>query len=124
MTPQPKSLTHFLGNCRDCGYPLVRLQSHRCPECGREFKPEDPRTMDFGRSRLADFLKKPTTVWSWLPSGLLIAAAVAGQLAFPRTDAAAALILVAILVTLSTLYISSARTRFRRFLRRHKREKR
>src|ERR1017187_4798216 len=30
--------------CRGCGYALVGLTSRRCPECGREFDPENPRT--------------------------------------------------------------------------------
>jgi hypothetical protein len=118
-----KWLTHFLGNCRDCGYPLVRLLSDRCPECGRPFDPTDPRTMDFGRSRIIEFLKKPTTFWTWLPAILLIGCAATGQIVFPRTPAADGLVAVAALVTLSTMYIASARRRFRSFLRKQEREK-
>ena len=32
--------------CLHCNYPLHRLGSCRCPECGREFVPGDPRTYD------------------------------------------------------------------------------
>jgi hypothetical protein len=30
--------------CIDCQYPLDKLAEHRCPECGRAFDPDDPRT--------------------------------------------------------------------------------
>ncbi len=36
-TSQPK-------RCLDCGYILDHLPEPRCPECGRTFDPEDPRT--------------------------------------------------------------------------------
>jgi hypothetical protein len=30
--------------CRHCGYILDHLAENRCPECGRHFDPDDPRT--------------------------------------------------------------------------------
>jgi hypothetical protein len=30
--------------CRGCGYALIGLPSNRCPECGREFDPENRKT--------------------------------------------------------------------------------
>jgi hypothetical protein len=30
--------------CRRCKYPLGALFESRCPECGRDFDPNDPRT--------------------------------------------------------------------------------
>src|ERR1035441_3994288 len=30
--------------CRGCGYALIGLPGHRCPECGRDFDPANPRT--------------------------------------------------------------------------------
>lgn len=30
--------------CISCKYDLSRLAEHRCPECGREFDPNDSRT--------------------------------------------------------------------------------
>jgi predicted amidophosphoribosyltransferase len=30
--------------CLSCKYDLSKLTEHRCPECGRAFDPEDPRT--------------------------------------------------------------------------------
>ncbi len=49
--------------CKGCGYRLVGLDPGRvdeparvrrrvaCPECGREFEPEDPRTWDYFRPK-------------------------------------------------------------------------
>ena len=37
--------------CLDCRYPLKGLLEHRCPECGREFNPDDPSTFDSGLVR-------------------------------------------------------------------------
>jgi hypothetical protein len=37
--------------CLDCGYRLRGLESHRCPECGREFNPHNPFTMRVRRNR-------------------------------------------------------------------------
>jgi hypothetical protein len=37
--------------CRDCGYVLDGLPQPRCPECGREFDPHDPRTFSDGVRR-------------------------------------------------------------------------
>jgi hypothetical protein len=38
-----------IGLCLDCQYPLFGLPTPRCPECGREFDPMDPSTMNMGR---------------------------------------------------------------------------
>ena len=32
--------------CLSCHYDLRNLPEHRCPECGRAFDPNDPRTYD------------------------------------------------------------------------------
>jgi rRNA maturation protein Nop10 len=32
--------------CKSCHYSLKNLTEHRCPECGREFDPNDPSTFD------------------------------------------------------------------------------
>jgi hypothetical protein len=32
--------------CLSCGYDLRNLTEHRCPECGREFDPNDPSTFE------------------------------------------------------------------------------
>jgi len=34
--------------CLDCDYPLRGLPENRCPECGRGFDPDDPKTMRSG----------------------------------------------------------------------------
>jgi hypothetical protein len=41
--------------CRQCGYALRGLESHRCPECGREFDPEKPSSMSRNRKRFWAF---------------------------------------------------------------------
>jgi len=41
--------TSPLGLCLDCNYALHGLPNPRCPECGREFDPADPQTMNMGR---------------------------------------------------------------------------
>lgn len=38
------------GLCLSCNYQLRALITPRCPECGREFDPNDPATMNMGRS--------------------------------------------------------------------------
>jgi hypothetical protein len=42
MTVKPQEKP--LGYCLDCDYSLQGLTTNRCPECGREFDPADPRT--------------------------------------------------------------------------------
>jgi hypothetical protein len=37
--------------CKCCHYPLEHLTAHRCPECGREFDPNDPHTFELAGSR-------------------------------------------------------------------------
>lgn len=63
---QIDSLAH-VPRCMSCGYVLQGLESRRCPECGREFDPNDPRT----------FSDKPPYLPTryWFP-GLVMAAVV------------------------------------------------
>jgi hypothetical protein len=51
-----------VGICLGCNYPLRGLPSRRCPECGREFDPDEPPTMNMGRplTLLARVLLGPT----------------------------------------------------------------
>jgi len=37
--------------CKTCHYPLANLAENRCPECGREFDPNDPSTVDLSTMR-------------------------------------------------------------------------
>jgi hypothetical protein len=46
--------------CRNCGYDLRGLIEHRCPECGKEFDPNDKAKMIDGRFSLA------WIVFAWL----------------------------------------------------------
>jgi len=49
MTPTATAHDAPAGLCWECGYPLQGLPTPRCPECGREFDPADPATMNMGR---------------------------------------------------------------------------
>lgn len=40
---QASSYNRFM-RCKACNYSLWKLTEHRCPECGRAFDPDDPRT--------------------------------------------------------------------------------
>jgi hypothetical protein len=83
--------------CRNCRYPLRDLLTPRCPECGREFDPGEPRSMHLPRAmrarRLPRFFSalsqplKPRIYWfqfaavlavvwgfALLPGGLTVAA--------------------------------------------------
>jgi hypothetical protein len=73
--------------CLGCNYPLRGLPATRCPECGREFDPEDPWTIWIGRAapQLIRRLTQPMARWlrrlvtmsclgilwgaAWLPAG-------------------------------------------------------
>src|SRR2546430_1645580 len=63
--PQP------IGLCLDCRYALRWLPTPRCPECGREFNPLDPATMNMGRelSAVAQWVlgpvRWPVNLASW-----------------------------------------------------------
>jgi hypothetical protein len=60
-----------IGLCLDCGYALFGLPTPRCPECGREFDPMNPATMNMGRelSELAKWvlgpLRWPVNLMTW-----------------------------------------------------------
>lgn len=61
VPPEPASASQPIGLCLDCGYALRGLPTPRCPECGREFDPLDPATMNMGRelSSLAKWVLGP-----------------------------------------------------------------
>jgi hypothetical protein len=112
----------LIGNCRQCGYSLIRLTAPRCPECGTAFDPEDPRTMILHESRLAEFLSKRTSLWSVFPAVLACAAAIAAHIFFPDATWSIPLKAAAILLAGGTLYIGMARYNFRSYLRKRQRE--
>jgi hypothetical protein len=62
--------------CRACGYNLRSLREERCPECGRAFRADDPKTY-FERpyATWAALVARPPQLWS-------SALAVLGALAF------------------------------------------
>jgi hypothetical protein len=61
--------------CIGCGYSLRRLPANRCPECGREFDPSNPRTMNIGRPL------RPWQRWLLKPIGWpTIAPAIVGTI--------------------------------------------
>ncbi len=49
--------------CLDCGYPLKRLRENRCPECGRQFSPQDPTTFAVGRRMTRGWMIATWFVW-------------------------------------------------------------
>lgn len=66
MSSAPHDVTPATGSqpeqfCMGCGYALRGLGQPRCPECGREFDPSDPRTFEIHApsSRLTRFLRRP-----------------------------------------------------------------
>src|SRR5436309_4826849 len=60
QSPQ-REASQPIGLCLGCGYALRGLPTPRCPECGREFDPMDPATMNMGRelSALAKWVLGP-----------------------------------------------------------------
>jgi hypothetical protein len=64
----------IIGACRGCGYALQGLSSNRCPECGRTFDPNDPKTMHIGRraGRIGLLLGRPIR-WTWVLAVLFLA---------------------------------------------------
>ncbi|HEX4123984.1 MAG TPA: hypothetical protein VHY37_04595 [Tepidisphaeraceae bacterium] len=54
--------------CISCGYVLLGLESNRCPECGRPFDLNDPKTVS---------LKPPFVGWWYWTPGVLLAAFIA-----------------------------------------------
>jgi len=116
-------MPHFIGNCKTCGYPLLRLPKPRCPECGSPFDPADPKTMDYNRPSWAKFVQKPTTLKMWLPA-IASFAILATAIAFPENLALLLLCIPALLIIVVTLFVSYARRRMRRYLRKRAAEKR
>lgn len=76
-----------LMRCLTCGYPLERLDkdARRCPECGRAFDPEDPKTF------LSPLPARPAPARAM--AGMLIVAASAIGLPFSCLLAAEAVFL-------------------------------
>lgn len=52
-----------MARCRGCGYFLRGLDSHRCPECGREFDPANPDTMKLPRKWRWPLQRVRKTFW-------------------------------------------------------------
>ena len=111
----------LIGNCRVCGYSLVRLTEPRCPECGTAFDPNDPRTMLIHHSPLAEFLSKPMPLWLTVPPFALCAASIA-LATIKSSTLADTLMIVGILWGLVSVYLWAAKRRFRRFLKKRAQE--
>ena len=60
--PPTEQSAKSLPRCLDCNYALIGLSENRCPECGRAFDPNDPRTWRASRRFPAHsrWLIKPT----------------------------------------------------------------
>jgi predicted amidophosphoribosyltransferase len=59
--------------CLNCKYDLRKLSEHRCPECGRPFNPNDPKTFD--TRKRSDFRYALTIIL--LAGGIFVVAVVA-----------------------------------------------
>ena len=89
----PGALRGPIGLCLDCGYSLRGLPTPRCPECGREFDPLDPKTMNMGRelSALAKWVLGPIRwplsflTWGAIAFSLWSARLPGGQFASSRS---------------------------------------
>ena len=58
----PDAAPHPEAYCLTCGYRLDTVADPpRCPECGREFEPDDPTTVQIPGPR--EF--RPQTSWVW-----------------------------------------------------------
>lgn len=55
MGEQASTLVSATACCRKCYYALAGVAARRCPECGREFDPADPKS----------FLARPPSKWRW-----------------------------------------------------------
>jgi len=114
-------MSHFIGNCKTCGYPLLRLPKPRCPECGAPFDPADPTTMDYNRPSWAKFVQKPVTFRMWLPA-IVSFAILAIAVVFPENPLMLLLGIFALLVIVATSFVSYARRRMQRYLRKRAKE--
>ena len=56
--------------CLSCNYDLRNLPEHRCPECGREFDPNDASTF------LSEPVRSERARWESLDSMYILAAIV------------------------------------------------
>jgi hypothetical protein len=89
-----------IGLCLTCNYPLRGLPTPRCPECGREFDPLDPATMNMGRelNEVAKWVlgpvRWPVNVLSW---GALAFALWAARLPGGEVGASSSVIILAAL---------------------------
>jgi hypothetical protein len=57
--------------CKSCHYSLENLVDLRCPECNREFDPEDPSTFDVEPKRRRWIMDDPLDFAGWLLTILL-----------------------------------------------------
>jgi hypothetical protein len=58
-------------HCRHCLYSLEGITKHRCPECGAEFDPLDPRTFSSSARRALRLEGVGSCVWSLLVGVML-----------------------------------------------------
>jgi hypothetical protein len=85
--------------CLECGYILDHLPEARCPECGSEFDPEDPRTF---RVRLRGPNPAP-----WILAvvfGTIVPAVGAAVLDLPPLPSSAPAILVSVVVSVHSAF--------------------
>jgi hypothetical protein len=73
------------GRCWTCGYRLDAIPSRRCPECGRQFDPDDPTTMNMigPVNRLTRWMLTHPLGWPTLLLAALATAAIAATTRWP-----------------------------------------
>jgi hypothetical protein len=83
--PANEEPTKPRGRCWTCGYRLDAIPSHRCPECGRAFDPDDPTTMNMigPVSRLARWMITHPLGWPTLLLAALATTAIAATTRWP-----------------------------------------
>ncbi len=113
-------MLNVYGYCRECEYPLEKLREARCPECGTEFDPDDPKTVHLTRSRLMKFLTAKTSVWIFLPT-LMVGCVLMWAIVTPgQRELAGMLMVVEMVALMGTLWVIAARRRFQGWLKRRR----
>jgi hypothetical protein len=97
----------LLGLCLDCNYPLRGLAQPRCPECGLEFDPQNPATMNMGAplTRTAKWVLGPMR-WPTIVGTVAAALVVLWATRLPRNWLDASRVGLAVLVMMGVVWLA------------------